>query len=163
MVWNPIQGPARPVGLILALALLMTLPACALFFKAPSVEVVEVRVTQLGLSSGTALVSLAVENESNREMAIRGFLYEVEVKGRGEGGSWTTLAEGFYDRWVVIPGRETEAVDVPVPFEYAALGEALRSLLSSGEVAYRLRGEIWIGGTGAGLQIPFRQEGVLRP
>jgi LEA14-like dessication related protein len=163
MAWNPFHRIARRRGLILVLGLLGTLPGCALFFKGPSVEIMEVRVTSLGLSSGTAVVSLGVTNQSGREMSIRGFLYEVEVKGPGEAGSWTTLAEGFFDHAVVISGHETEAVDVPVPFEYAALGEALRSLLSSGEVPYRLKGEAWIGGTNSGLQIPFRQEGVLRP
>jgi LEA14-like dessication related protein len=163
MAWtSPQRGGAR-LAMLLTMGLLGTLPGCALFFKAPAVEIMEVRVTSLGLSSGTAEVSLQLTNESSREMTIRGVLYEVEVRGPEEGGSWATLAEGFFHQPMEIPGNETETVDVPFPFEYAALGQALRSLLSSGEVRYRLRGEVWIGGTSAGLQIPFREEGVLRP
>ena len=39
----------------------------------------------------------------------------------------------------------------------------LQSFLSEGEVPYRLRGEVWLGGSSVGLQIPFRSRGRLRP
>lgn len=136
---------------------------CAIFYQSPVVEIVGVEVVSLGLSSGTVEVALEVTNESGRQMNIRGFLYEIEVKGPDQGARWGTLAEGFFDRALVIPGREMQKVRVPVPFKYAALGDVIRSLLSSGEVPYRLKGEIWLGGNSAGLQIPFRHEGVLKP
>jgi hypothetical protein len=127
------------------------------------VEIVGVEVLSLGLSSGTAEVALDLTNDQSRQMEIRGFLYEVDVRGSGEDGGWTTLAEGFFDHRLSIPGGETVRVKVPVPFQYEALGEAIMNLLSSGEVPYRLWGEVWIGGSGAGLQIPFRHQGVLQP
>jgi hypothetical protein len=96
-------------------------------------------------------------------MEIRGFLYEIEVKDPREDGGWVSLAEGFFSQELSIPGSETRRVAVPVPFQYAALGAAVRSFLSEGEVPYRLKGEVWIGGAGLGLQIPFRDQGVLRP
>lgn len=136
---------------------------CAIFYQPPVVEIVGVEVVSLGLSSGTVEVALEVTNESGRQMNIRGFLYEIEVKGPDDGAKWATLAEGFFDRALVIPGREMQKVRVPVPFEYAVLGDVIRSLLSSGEVPYRLKGEIWLGGSKLGLQIPFRHEGVLKP
>jgi LEA14-like dessication related protein len=163
MACKKLHRAGKTLALVVATALLGTLPGCAFFYKAPSVEIMEVQVTSLGLSSGTAVVALGVTNQSGREMSIRGFLYLVEVKAPGVDGSWTTLAEGFFDHALVIPGHETEAVNVPVPFEYAGLGEALRSLLSAGEIPYRVKGEVWIGGTNSGLQVPFRQEGVLKP
>ena len=136
---------------------------CALFFQPPAVEIVGVEVISLGLSSGTAEVALEITNEGGRQMNIRGFLYEIEVKGPDGGANWATLAEGFYDQALLIPGGEIQKVRVPVPFEYAALGDALRSLLASGEVPYRLKGEVWLGGDSAGLQFPFRHQGVLKP
>ena len=148
---------------ILVAVLPALLSGCALFFKAPSVEIVGVSVTSLGLSSGTALVELEVTNDQRREMKIRGFLYEVEVRRSRDSGTWVSLAEGFFDRDVTLPGHETITVEVPVPFDYEGVGEALIGLLSSGEVPYRLRGEVWTGGDAAGLQIPFRDEGVIRP
>ena len=52
---------------------------------------------------------------------------------------------------------------VPVPFQYSALGVAVQSFLSEGEIPYRLRGEVSIGGSSVGVQIPFRSRGTIRP
>jgi hypothetical protein len=116
----------------------------------------------LGLTSGTAEVVLDVTNEGGRQMDIRGFGYEVEVKGTQDVDPWTPLAEGFFSDEVSIPGRETRRVRIPVPFQYSALGAAVRSFLARGEVPYRVRGEVRVGGPGAGLRIPFRDQGVLK-
>lgn len=132
-----------------------------MFFKAPSVEILDLSITSLGVSSGVAEVELEITNESSRQMNIRGFLYELEVRDTGADGGWTPLAEGFFDQALSIPGNQAAAVVVPVPFDYGGIGAALKSFLIDGEVPYRLRGEIWIGGTESGLQIPFRREGVL--
>jgi LEA14-like dessication related protein len=150
----------KAVGLLLVLG---SAQGCALFFKAPAVEIVDVEIVALGLTSGTAEVVMDVTNESGRQMDIRGFLYEIEVKEPRDDGGWSSLAEGFYNHELSIPGRETRRVNVPVPFQYSALGAAVRSFLSEGEVPYRLKGEVWIGGSNVGLQIPFRTRGVLKP
>ena len=152
----------RPIvlGLLLGSALFQ---GCALFFQAPAVEIVDVQIVSLGLSSGTADVVLDVTNEGGRRMDIRGFLYEIEVRGPAEGEGWTSLAEGFFRQELSIPGHETQRVRVPVPFQYSAVGAAIRSFLAQGEVPYRLVGEVWFGGDSSGLQIPFRGRGILKP
>jgi len=150
----------KGVGLLVGLGLLH---GCALFLKAPQVQIVEVQIRSLGITSGTVEVVLDVTNDGRRQMDIRGFLYEVHVKDSGEDGAWASLAEGFFDQPLSVPGHETRRVRVPVPFEYSALGAAVRSLLSRGEIPYRLRGEVWLGGSSGGLQIPFRTEGVIQP
>jgi LEA14-like dessication related protein len=127
------------------------------------VEIVGVELSSLGLSSGVAEVTLEVTNEGSRELDIRGFLYELEVQDIGEDGDWHKVAEGFFDHALSIPGKEIRTVSVPVPFEYSGLGAALRSFLAEGEVPYRISGEVWIGGSRLGLQIPFRSRGVLQP
>ncbi len=148
---------------LLLFGLLGSFGGCALFFRAPSVEIVDVKIVSLGLSSGTAEVVLDVSNEGSRQMDISGFLYEIEVRGPADQADWASLAEGFYNEEVVIPGNETQRVRVPVPFQYSALGVALRSFLSEGEVPYRLSGEVWLGGSSVGLQIPFRSRGSIHP
>jgi len=154
---------ARAMAMLAISVIGVSIQGCALFYEAPAVEILDVQVVALGLTSGTAEVALEVTNESGRVMEIRGFLYEIEVKGPGEGANWITLAEGFHDQELVIPGRGTEEVLIPVPFQYSALGDAVRSLLSSGEIPYRLKGEIWLGGPTLGMQMPFKHEGVLKP
>jgi LEA14-like dessication related protein len=148
---------------LLVPALLIGIHGCTLFFRAPSVKIVGVDLVSLGLNSGTAEVSLEVTNQESREMQIRGFLYEIEVGKSREGGGWNQLAEGFHDNPVTIPGGQTVTVKVPVPFEYSAVGEAVRRLLSTGDLPYRMKGEVWLGGGRMGLQIPFRSQGTIRP
>jgi LEA14-like dessication related protein len=134
-----------------------------MFFRAPAVEILDVQIVSLGLTSGTAEVVLEVTNDGRRQMDIRGFLYEIEVRGPDDGEDWVSLAEGFQTQALSIAGNESHRVTVPVPFQYSAVGVALRSFISEGEVPYRLKGEVWMGGSSSGLQLPFRSQGVIKP
>jgi LEA14-like dessication related protein len=141
----------------------LLLPACAAFLAPPRVEVVGVELVTLGLESGTAEVSLDVTNEGSKETTIRALLYTIEVRRPGDGGGWVTLADGSYTREVLLPGKRTERVKVPVPFEYDALGAAVMSFLAEGEIPYRVRGEVWLGRSGLRVTVPFRDRGILKP
>ena len=145
------------------LFLVGTLQGCAMFFRAPAVEILAVEIVSLGLTSGTVEVTLEVTNEGSRRMDLRGVLYEVEVRGPAEDEGWVSLAEGFHDQEISIGGKETQTLTLPVPFQYSAVGVALRAFLSEGEVPYRLKGEVWMGGASSGLQLPFRSQGVIKP
>ena len=156
-------GRGRLLPLALVAALLAALPSCALLFKPPQVRIVGVELATLGLTSGTAEVVLEVTNEGSRDMTIRGFAYGLEVRDAGTEGAWKQLTEGYHAQEVSLPGNAVQRVRIPVPFEYEALGAALRSFLARGEVPYRLSGEVQMGGTGMGIRTPFRSEGVLKP
>jgi LEA14-like dessication related protein len=130
------------------------------------VEIVEVSLVSLGLSSGTASVALDLTNSSSRELTVRGFRYELEVlealdEGPNRGNGWTRLAGGFYAEELQVPGKATERLVIPVPFEYRALGAALRSFLARGEVPFRLSGEVAVRSWGMTVQVPFRTQGAL--
>ncbi len=157
-------GPAgRRAGVLYLALVLFFLPGCALFFQAPKVRIVGVEVVALGLRSGTAEVTLEVTNRGSRAMSIQGMEYLLEVREPGGGGVWSPLADGSHSDEVLLPGREVKKVALPVPFQYDALGAALRSFLARGEVPYRLSGRVRVGGPGVGVHIPFRSEGVLKP
>jgi LEA14-like dessication related protein len=121
-----------------------------------------VELAALGLSSGTAEVTLEVTNEASRGITLSGFLYDLEIRGSEEEG-WVQLAEGFHPQEVALAGDETLEVTVPVTFEYRSLGAAVRGFLSRGEIPYRLTGEVRVGGDTLGMDVPFRTEGILRP
>lgn len=136
---------------------------CALLFSPPSVEIVGVELVSLGLTSGTAAVTLELSNEGSRKIDILGFNYELEVRDSEGDAGWKRLAGGFHSERIVLPGEQVQRVTLPVPFEYKALGAALRSFLALGEVPYRLQGEVSVKGWGMGLDVPFHSEGVLKP
>jgi hypothetical protein len=150
-------------GRVLLWALLLSvggLSGCFLV-KPADVEIVGVEIASLGFTSGTADVMLAVTNESGGTMSIQGFLLELEVEDTEGDGGWRRLAEGFHSERLELRGGETREVVLRVPFEYAALGAAARSYLARGEVAYRVAGELWLGGDRVGIKVPFRRRGTL--
>ena len=136
---------------------------CASLFTPPSVEIVGVELVAVGLTEGLAEVTLEVANEGFGDLNINGILYDLEVNTAIEGESWRTLSNGYFDGAVSIQRGQTQRVKVPVPFAYRTMGEAVLTFLRQGEVPYRLSGEVWVGGSGAGLQIPFRTRGILGP
>jgi len=157
-------GRLSPYLWPLALAVaLVPMGSCAALFSPPSVEIVEVELVSLGLTSGTAAVTLELINEGSRKLHILGFLYELEVQDVESGDGWRVLAGGFHPEEIILPGDQVQRVTLPVPFEYRALGAALRSFLARGEIPYRLQGEVSVRGFGMGLDVPFRSEGVLKP
>jgi LEA14-like dessication related protein len=136
---------------------------CALFLKAPSGEIVGVELVSLGITSGTVAVVLDVTNEGSGDLNVLGLFYDVEVRGAEGEDAWTRLVGGEYSEEIVIPGRETQRVRVPVPFEYRSLGAAVRSFLARGEVPYRLHGKVSVRGFGTRFEVPYRAEGIIQP
>jgi LEA14-like dessication related protein len=149
-------------ALFVASAVLLT-QGCASIYSPPSVEIVGVELVAVGLTEGLAEVTLELTNEGLRDLNINGVIYDLEVSTSEEDPEWITLSNGFFDGAVSIPRGRSERVKVPVPFQYEAVGQAVRTFLQRGEVPYRLSGEVWVGGSGVGLQIPFRTEGILPP
>jgi LEA14-like dessication related protein len=127
------------------------------------VKIVGVELLAVGLTDGLAEVTLEVANEGIGELNISGILYELQVATSAGEEEWVTLSKGFHDGALSISRGSRERVKVPVPFQYRAVGEAVRTFLREGEVPYRLSGEVWVGGGGYGLQIPFRTQGILGP
>jgi LEA14-like dessication related protein len=158
--------PGRSQWAVVFLAALVSVSGCSLLFTPPTVAIVGVDLVSLGLTSGTAEVILDVTNGRSEKLDILGFLYLLEVRDRGstEGDevTWQKLAEGLHGERLVIGGRETQRVSLPVPFDYRALGAALRSFLSDGEVPYRIRGEVRVRSLGSERRIPFRSQGILK-
>jgi LEA14-like dessication related protein len=157
------REPVRALSALFVVSAVFLTQGCASIFSPPSVRIVGVELVAVGLTEGLAEVTLEVANEGIGDLNINGILYDLEVNTSTERQEWITLSNGFFDGAVSIPRGRTERVKVPVPFEYQAVGEAVRTFLRRGEVPYRLSGEVWVGGSGVGLQIPFRTQGILEP
>lgn len=150
----------RPAWVYLVLGLAV-LSSCAPRLRRPSVEVLAVRVTSLGLAGGTVDVDLEVVNPNARQIRIRRVDYDLQVAVGAE--DWESLTRGSTPEAVTLPARDTVMVTVPVPFEYEALGAALRSLLREGQLRYRLLGEVLAGSAGLEFRRSFEARGRLGP
>jgi LEA14-like dessication related protein len=153
--------PRRLTPPILALVLPLFIGGCAALFRSPTVEIVDVRLVGLGLSSGTAEVTLEVDNPNLFRLEVREFSYLLEIEGSND--RWTRLAEGSSLERVELPRRSTEEVRLRVPFEYGGLGTALQSWWNTGQVNYRIAGDIRARGPGGERDLPFRARGQMAP
>jgi hypothetical protein len=127
------------------------------------VEIVEVGLVSLGLTSGTAEVTLEVTNVGSRRLKITGLGYLLEVQGRGGDEGWEKLAQDVRAEEYELLGKEVQRIVLPVSFEYQALGAAVQSFLTRGEVPYRIQGEVSVRGFGMTIDVPFRSRGTLKP
>jgi LEA14-like dessication related protein len=149
---------ARPLG-GLALALLVT--GCSLFYRDPEVRIVDVRVVGLGITSGTAEVTLEVDNPNRFALEIREFAYLLEV-AEGE-DRWTELTRGETLDTIRISRRSVQEVTLPVPFQYRGAGSALRAWFETGRIDYRFQGELTARAPTRTLNLPVRSIGTIVP
>ncbi|NJD19515.1 MAG: LEA type 2 family protein [Gemmatimonadetes bacterium] len=158
------RGLARLLGVPVAASLACCASACTLAYEAPRITVAEVRLASLGLSAGSLLVGVEVENPNRYTLESRDFRYVLAfAEGGGHDAVWTTLAEGRVEQAVRVPGRSTAPVQVTVPFETASVGSALLRLLRQGELEYRFNGELLAGTPLGAKRIVFDQRGLFRP
>jgi hypothetical protein len=74
--------------------------------------------------------------------------------------SYVPLASGTLDREVSIAAHDSALVEVPVDFTYDGVGGALRSILRSGTLDYRLSGDLQVLEP-LRRRIPFRHNGTV--
>jgi LEA14-like dessication related protein len=153
-----IRLASRAAGVVLLAGLI---GGCALFYRNPTVQIADVRVIGLGFTSGTAEVLLRVENPNFFQLEVHEFEYVLEIEDRYD--RWRPLAEGRSEERVRLPRRSTETVTLEIPFSYEALGVALRSWWDTGEVTYRIEGDLIGRGPTGGMNLPFRASGQMRP
>ncbi len=129
--------------------------ACAGFgksFKEPVVTVKEFAITGLGVTGGSLDVVLQVYNPNGYKLDAVSMTYRVDVDtmkvGEGE----------LQDRFVVQSG-DSSTVRMPVRFTYAGLGAAGRSLLNTGTIDYRVRGDFTVSTPLGNFTRPYDQKG----
>lgn len=121
-------------------------------FREPEVQLREFSVTGLGLTGGSVDVVLSVYNPNGYKLDAVGMTYRVDVDS-------VTLGEGSLDSRFVVAEKDSSVVRLPVRFTYAGLGAAGRSLLTSGQVNYRVRGNFTVGTPLGNFTRPYDRTG----
>lgn len=146
------------------LALLPLLAGCGGFgYSQPEVTLDSVQIAGLGLTGGTLLVHLRVENPNRFSLTSNRLDYQLLLRDSRVAGdtAWIDFASGSYDRPFTVGGGGTEVVQIPVEFSYSGLGAASSSLLRAGTFDYRARGTVDVQ-TPIGLRtVPFAKRGTV--
>lgn len=142
---------------VVALAILGFLTGCSGLYRAPEVNLTNVQITGLGLTSGIARVYLEVENPNPVSLEVRRIEYLLEL--RGPDGEWDVLSEGVSSDPVTVVRRGTTDLSLEVVFQYRALGAAFLDWWDSREVTYRIQGDLLARGPLGPVELPFEASG----
>lgn len=143
---------AATVGL---LATALSLGGCAGMgdlFREPDFRLTRVIVRDLGLTGGD--LDLLIEVDNPNRFDLRGAALEVGFDAAGSHLGDARLTNDF----AVMKGEVT-TLTVPLRFEWAGVGSAVRSALGSGEIPYSMKGQAILQTPFGRYSVPFSREG----
>ncbi|MEP6764483.1 MAG: LEA type 2 family protein [Gemmatimonadaceae bacterium] len=121
-------------------------------FAEPVVRLRNVSITGLGLQGGTLDVHLSVYNPNHFNLDALKMTYKVDVDS-------IPVGDGELGNRFVVPGSDSSEVRLPVRFTYAGLGAAGQSLIRSGTINYRVRGDFTVSTPLGNFTRPYDQKG----
>ena len=142
-------GAAGPLLLAAALA------GCAAVGSAlrdPEVELERVLVRDVGVRGGELQLQLGFENPNPFDLRGTQIVLGFDVEGSHVGDV------RYADDFSLERGGRT-ALALPLRFEWAGVGSALRAALGSGEIPYEMKGELTIQTPWGAQSVPFTREG----
>ena len=142
-------------GFVASLALGGGLAGCAGLgntLKEPDVRLDRVLVRDVGVRGGE--LGLVVEVNNPNPFDLRGT--EVQLGFDVEGSH---VGDVRYDDEFTVDKGGLTTLTLPLRFEWAGVGSALRAALSSGAIPYRMRGQISLQTPWGKHSVPFTREG----
>jgi LEA14-like dessication related protein len=145
------------------LALLVLSQACTGFRK-PTIELEGIELGSVGLSGGTLLVNVRVENPNAMGFRAENLAYELFLRtprDSADDQGWERLTSGTYEEDIVIRARETRTVQIPIEFRLSDLGPVAQSVMRTGRFNYRVAGTVQVRAAGTTRTVPFRKTGSM--
>lgn len=144
------------------LFVLLALAGCASLgpkLEAPTLKVLDVKIIKGDFFEQQLAVRMQVQNPNDRELAIQGVTYTLELGGE-------ELGRGLSGSRFVLPARGQAEFDMQVTVNLAGTlfklaEQARRAGGRPDEVVYRLRGEVRLS-RGLIRQVSFDEQGTLR-
>ena len=135
-------------------ALALGLAACALATGAPpTVDVLAVRLTGIGLPDQQLALTLCVTNPNAGALVFQRVTADLEVSG-------LPLATAASEAPVRLPGRSSSVVPFGMTATVQSLGPQLLAIVRSGGIDYRVHGTVTLQGM-LGLELPYSRSGRL--
>lgn len=156
IVSRPHRPGARRVGALLAASTALLLAGCAALgrstFREPVVTLRSVAVTGVSLAGGSMEVELQVANPNRYALDAPALRYRLDV-------DTVQVATGELEGRFRVEARDSAVVRLPLQFTFRGLGAAGRSLLLSGTVPYRVRGDLTVSTPLGTFTQPFDRAG----
>jgi LEA14-like dessication related protein len=142
-------GTAGPLLLVAALA------ACAAVGNAlqdPEIKLDQVLVREVGVRGGDLELQLSLDNPNPFDLRGTEIALGFDVEGSHVGDL------RYADEFNLRSGGRTKLA-LPLGFEWAGVGSALKAALSSGEIPYEMKGQLTIQTPWGAQSVPFTREG----
>jgi LEA14-like dessication related protein len=136
-------------------ALVMSATACSAigeYFKEPDIELDRVVVRGLGVSGGNLDLVVKVDNPNN--FTLHGTRLQIGVDVEG-----SHLGDITYDDDFTVAESGTTTITLPLSFGWAGVGSAIRTALGSGDLPYKMKGQVELKTPWGRKEIPFTREG----
>ena len=147
--------PAPRTRAYLALGLALALGACAGLgnaLKEPGVRLDRVVLQEVGIRGGVLHLMVQLDNPNAFDLRGTGIELGFDVDSAHVGD--VRLADEFS----VQKGGNT-MLELPLRFEWAGVGNALRAALATGEIPYTMKGQIRLQTPWGAHSVPFTREG----
>ncbi len=135
--------------------LTVSLGACSVItdlFKEPDVQLQRVVVRGIGMSGGSLDLIVDVDNPNGFE--LHGTKLEVGFDVEGQ-----HLGDIAYDDDFSVTENGRTTLTLPLTFGWAGVGSAVRAALGSGDLPYKMNGQVELQTPWGGKQVPFTREG----
>ena len=139
----------------LLLALLTPIGACSAIgevFREPEVQLERVVVRSVGLNGGNLDLIVGVENPNS--FTLQGTRLEVGFDVEGQ-----HLGNIAYDEDFSVTENGRSTLTLPLTFGWAGVGSAVRAALGSGDLPYRMKGQVELKTPWGRKEVPFTREG----
>jgi LEA14-like dessication related protein len=121
-------------------------------FQEPVVNFRDARVTGLGMTGGSVEVALSVYNPNGFSLDATRLTYRVLIDS-------VALGEGALAERFAVQEKDSTIVRLPLTFTFSGLGAAGRQLLQTGQVNYRVMGDLTVGTPIGRFTRPYDQTG----
>ncbi len=141
---------------LIAILLVSVLFACAALRPAPpEVQLTGLEITDLSLSHANFLARLQLYNPNGVSLDIKGLQFTLFLND-------VRVADGQTAKALTIPAEQSGEASIRLSSSLFNLYQLTRKLQGQDQIAFRIDGEVKIGGLGIlSTTIPIEREGVL--
>jgi LEA14-like dessication related protein len=138
------------------------LAGCVGRVRQPEVELTAVKLNGLGLRGGSLMAELEIKNPNSFDVETRSITYDLQVSDRDSSNkeTWIQFAKGTVEDKIKVGDHGTTKVQIPIDFNYNAVGGAIRSIMDRGTFNYRVEGVVSLREP-MSRNIPYRQVGNI--
>jgi LEA14-like dessication related protein len=139
----------------MTIALLTSLPACSAIheiFREPDVRLERVVVRAIGMSGGSLDLIVGVDNPNG--FALHGTRLEVGFDVEGQ-----HLGDIAYDDDFSVTENGRTTLTLPLTFGWDGVGSAVVTALGSGDLPYKMKGQVELRTPLGSKDVPFTREG----